>query len=77
MPDDTAAVIATAPGPVSTWLSQQGFDHEQLPADHLGVEVLGIEPEALPLVVTALKASLAENDAAADTELDKKFPPGE
>ncbi|MEI7666381.1 MAG: NAD(P)H-quinone oxidoreductase subunit J [Synechococcaceae cyanobacterium ELA263] len=57
MPDDTAAVIATAPGPVSTWLSQQGFDHEQLPADHLGVEVLGIEPEALPLVVTALKAS--------------------
>jgi len=59
MPDDTAAVTATAPepGPVSTWLSQQGFDHELLSADHLGVEVLGIEPEVLPLVATALKAS--------------------
>ncbi|MEI6030633.1 MAG: NAD(P)H-quinone oxidoreductase subunit J [Synechococcaceae cyanobacterium ELA739] len=59
MPDDTAAVTATAPapGPVSTWLSQQGFDHEILSADHLGVEVLGIEAEVLPLVATALKAS--------------------
>ena len=59
MPDDTAAVTAPAlvPGPLSTWLSQQGFDHELLPADHLGVEILGIEPDALPLVVTALKAS--------------------
>ena len=59
MPDDTATVTATAPapGPVSTWLSQQGFEHELLSADHLGVEVLGIEAEVLPLVATALKAS--------------------
>ncbi|MFZ0407103.1 MAG: NAD(P)H-quinone oxidoreductase subunit J [Cyanobium sp.] len=58
MPDDNAAVTVTAPapGPTSTWLSQQGFDHRLLPADHLGVEVLGIEADALPLVVTALKA---------------------
>ena len=42
MPDDTAAVTATspAPGPLSTWLSQQGFDHAVLPPDHLGVEVI-------------------------------------
>jgi len=69
MPDDTAAapltadavssdaVTAPAPGPTSTWLSQQGFEHVVLPADHLGIEVLGIEAEVLPLVVTALKAS--------------------
>jgi NAD(P)H-quinone oxidoreductase subunit J len=69
MPDDTAAAPATAtlvtadavtapaPGPTSTWLSQQGFEHVVLPADHLGIEVLGIEAEVLPLVVTALKAS--------------------
>jgi NAD(P)H-quinone oxidoreductase subunit J len=42
---------------VSTWLSQQGFDHTGLPADHLGVEVLAVDPPFLPLVVTALKAS--------------------
>ena len=59
MPDDTAPVTATAPapGPVSTWLSQQGFDHELLGPDHLGVEMLAVEPDALPLVVTALKAT--------------------
>jgi NAD(P)H-quinone oxidoreductase subunit J len=48
---------AASPGPVSTWLSQQGFEHENLGPDHLGVEVLGIEAAVLPLVVTALKAS--------------------
>jgi NAD(P)H-quinone oxidoreductase subunit J len=41
---------------VSTWLSQQGFEHGLLPADHLGVEVLAIEPDVLPLIATALKA---------------------
>ena len=51
-----APVAAPAPGPVSTWLRQQGFDHGVLPPDHLGVEVLGLEPEALPLIATALKA---------------------
>jgi NAD(P)H-quinone oxidoreductase subunit J len=59
MPEEAAAVIPTAPapGPVSIWLSQQGFEHAVLPADHLGVEVLGIEPAFLPLIATALKAS--------------------
>ena len=36
-----------APGPVSSWLSQQGFAHEDLGPDHLGVEVLGIDADAL------------------------------
>lgn len=53
---DAAPAAAANPGPVSTWLSEQGFDHERLPADHLGVEVLGIEPQGLPLIATALKA---------------------
>ena len=63
MPEDTSpasgAIEASAPspGPVSTWLTSQGFDHTCLPADHLGVEVLGVEPPALPLMVTALRAS--------------------
>ena len=59
MPDDIAPVTATAqaPGPVSTWLSQQGFDHELLGPDHLGVEMLAVEADALPLVATALKAA--------------------
>jgi hypothetical protein len=46
MPEEAVTVTAPAPGPVSTWLSAQGFDHDLLPADHLGVEVLGIEPAA-------------------------------
>ena len=53
---EVASVAAPAPGPVSTWLSQQGFDHGVLPPDHLGVEVLSLEPEVLPLIATALKA---------------------
>ncbi|MFM9047518.1 MAG: NAD(P)H-quinone oxidoreductase subunit J [Cyanobium sp.] len=54
--NEAASVAVQAPGRVSTWLGQQGFDHAVLTPDHLGVEVLGVEPEALPLVATALKA---------------------
>jgi NAD(P)H-quinone oxidoreductase subunit J len=69
MPDDTTqpaaaseasnAPVATAPqpGPVSGWLSSQGFEHEQLEADHLGVEVIGVEAAFLPLMAAALKAN--------------------
>jgi NAD(P)H-quinone oxidoreductase subunit J len=59
MPEPTSsseALTAVTPGPVSQWLSSQGFDHEVLPADHLGVEVIGVEPAFLPLLATALKA---------------------
>ncbi|MEO1002301.1 MAG: NAD(P)H-quinone oxidoreductase subunit J [Cyanobacteria bacterium J06638_7] len=69
MPEDTpipapAATPATEPetkpatsaGVVSRWLSSQGFDHQVLPPDHLGVEVIGVEPAFLPLLATALKA---------------------
>jgi NAD(P)H-quinone oxidoreductase subunit J len=61
MPADTPqasgeAITALAAGPVSQWLTSQGFDHDLLPPDHLGVEVIGTEPAFLPLLVTALKA---------------------
>ncbi len=57
MPEDTAVVAAPQPGPVSEWLSKQGFEHQQLDADHLGIEVIGVEAPFLPLIATALKAS--------------------
>lgn len=59
MPEADAAVTPTAPvpGAVSTWLQEQGFDHDVLDPDHLGVEVIGVEAAFLPLIVTALKAS--------------------
>ncbi|MFQ6539343.1 MULTISPECIES: NAD(P)H-quinone oxidoreductase subunit J [Aphanothece] len=59
MPEPTPssdALTAAPAGPVSQWLSSQGFDHQVLPADHLGVEVLGVEAPFLPLLATALKA---------------------
>ena len=46
-----------APGPISAWLRAQGFDHESLGRDHLGVEMLGVEAAFLPVVATALKAA--------------------
>jgi NAD(P)H-quinone oxidoreductase subunit J len=58
MPEDVSKPVATAePGPVSAWLSGQGFDHEVLGRDHLGVELVGVDPDVLPLVATALKAA--------------------
>ncbi|MCP9888727.1 NAD(P)H-quinone oxidoreductase subunit J [Cyanobium sp. ATX 6A2] len=54
MPEDTTPVPVA--GAVSRWLSSQGFEHQALPADHLGVEVIGVEPAFLPLLATALKA---------------------
>ncbi|MFM8275511.1 MAG: NAD(P)H-quinone oxidoreductase subunit J [Cyanobium sp.] len=66
MPEDTTAaetspavgdsLVAPSIGPLSSWLTSQGFEHQPLPADHLGVEVLGVEPAFLPLVATALRA---------------------
>jgi NAD(P)H-quinone oxidoreductase subunit J len=53
---EPAPVSPASAGPVSTWLSHQGFEHGLLPPDHLGVEVLAIEPDVLPLIATALKA---------------------
>ena len=42
-------------GPISDWLSQNGFENIPLPEDHLGVEVIKITPNNLLSIVEALK----------------------
>ena len=56
-PEASDLAAAPSPGPVSTWLSGQGFDHQALGTDHLGVELIGVEPPFLPLLAAALKAA--------------------
>lgn len=43
-------------GKVSGWLQQNGFDNELMEPDHLGVEVIKVDPEVLIPVATALYA---------------------
>ena len=43
-------------GKVSKWLSENGFDHEFLGPDHLGVEIIKVEPSVLLPIATALYA---------------------
>ncbi|MEM7064181.1 MAG: NAD(P)H-quinone oxidoreductase subunit J [Cyanobacteria bacterium P01_B01_bin.77] len=43
-------------GPVSTWLTDQGFSHEIMERDHLNVELLKVEPAFLIPFCTALYA---------------------
>ncbi|MGF1460823.1 MAG: NAD(P)H-quinone oxidoreductase subunit J [Leptolyngbyaceae cyanobacterium] len=43
-------------GPVSKWLTENGFGHDHLAPDHLGVELLTVEPQFLIPVSTALYA---------------------
>nr|MBA3924645.1 NAD(P)H-quinone oxidoreductase subunit J [Nostocaceae cyanobacterium] len=47
--------IATA-GKVSQWLTENGFEHEALEKDHLGVEILKVTPDFLLPIATALYA---------------------
>ena len=55
--DSSTSVVALQAGPVSQWLQQQGFDHEVLAADHVGVEQIGVEPAVLPIIAAALKSN--------------------
>ena len=43
-------------GAVSCWLTQQGLKHNHLEPDHLGVEVIGVEPTLLQSIASALKS---------------------
>lgn len=45
-----------AAGKVSQWLTENGFEHEALEADHLGVEMIRVEPQVLLPIATALYA---------------------
>ena len=55
--EESAVVAAPAVGDVSQWLSEQGFEHESLEADHLGVEQISVEPMLLPIIAAALKGN--------------------
>ena len=56
-PDESTSAVATiAPGPVSQWLNTQGFDHDVLDPDHVGVEQIGVESAVLPIITAAIKS---------------------
>ena len=42
-------------GPISKWLLDNGFDHTSLQNDHIGVEVIKVDPNNLLSIVEALK----------------------
>lgn len=52
----TESAPAKTAGTVSTWLMQNGFEHESLGLDASGVEMLKVEPEFLVPFATALYA---------------------
>ena len=56
-PEDGALQSPASPpaGTVGSWLASQGFDQVALGTDHLGVEMIGVEPVFLPVIATALK----------------------
>lgn len=43
-------------GKISKWLKENGFEHEALEPDHLGVEMIKVEPQVLLPIATALYA---------------------
>ena len=53
--DDKTAVAVVEPGPVSQWLKSQGFEHQILESDHLGLEQIGVDAMLLPIIAAALK----------------------
>ena len=42
-------------GQISEWLSKEGFENISLQDDHLGIEVIKVEPFNLLTIVEALK----------------------
>ena len=56
-PDESTSAVATIePGPVSQWLNTQGFDHDVLDPDHVGVEQIGVDSAVLPIITAAIKS---------------------
>lgn len=43
-------------GVTSQWLTENGFEHQTLEKDHLGIELIKVEPEYLIPIATALRA---------------------
>lgn len=63
MAEDNAPEVVTESssivqaGPTSIWLNNNGFDHEVLAPDHLGVEIIKVDPDFLIPIATALYAN--------------------
>ena len=53
--DSEIVVEEKISGPISDWLSNNGFENIPLKEDHLGVEVIQISPNNLLSIVEALK----------------------
>ena len=53
--DSEIAVEEKISGPISDWLSNNGFENIPLKEDHLGIEVIKISPNNLLSIVEALK----------------------
>ena len=53
--ESTESKSPEEPGPVSLWLGHKGFEHSLLGFDHLGIEVIGINPGFLYETASALK----------------------
>ena len=53
--DSEIVVEEKISGPISDWLSKNGFENIPLEYDHLGVEVIKISPNNLLSIVEALK----------------------
>lgn len=43
-------------GPTSSWLTENGFENQALEKDHLGIELIKVEPDFLIPIATALYA---------------------
>ena len=53
--DSETVVEEKISGPISDWLSNNGFENIPLKEDHLGIEVIKISPNNLLSIVEALK----------------------
>ena len=53
--DSEIVVEEKITGPISDWLSNNGFENVPLKEDHLGIEVIKISPNNLLSIVEALK----------------------
>lgn len=54
--ENTAASPLVETGKVHSWLQENGFETELMEPDHLGIEVIKVQPEVLIPVATALYA---------------------
>jgi NAD(P)H-quinone oxidoreductase subunit J len=53
--EETTALVQG--GKTSSWLTENGFEHEALAADHLGVEMIEVAADLLIPIATALYAN--------------------